>query len=672
VRRRLTSVRGDLPFVVLDAVLVSSVYVALMALRFDGAVPDVWWMRFRIFLPAALIVHLVVNRLVGLYGALWRYASVREAQRLFVSGLVTAVAIPILASFRRTLTPLSVSMVGPLIATGLIGLSRFQARFYALHRRKPAAPATAPAMGLRIAILGAGSTGATLAREMLGNPQSGMTPVAFFDDDARKRDRSLVGVPVLGGIDSLATVAANHRVHQALLAVRDANPELVQRAAVAAEQAGIPLRVIPSMDDLVSGQVGLRDARDVRIEDLLGRHQVVTDTEGIRRLLEGKRVLVTGGGGSIGSEIARQVYACGAAHLVLLDHDETHLHDAALDLPEAVQVLANVRDAEQLERVFARHRPEVVFHAAALKHVPILETHPEEAFRTNVIGTANVLAAAKRVQTERVIVISTDKAVRPESVMGASKRMAERLLACSAPPDTPWCAVRFGNVLASRGSVVPTFARQIAQGGPVTVTDTRMTRYFMSIREAVELVLQSAALSCGGEIFLLDMGDPVRILDLARRMVRLSGRREGVDIEIRVTGIRPGEKLSESLHHTDEMLEPTKHPSVRRILGATECPDEVQSEVRELQTLCDHHEWELLAVALKGYANNSGLEPPFDLTGSRPGSEDDPDDDEVLVLARAGFDGLDVPNPTPLGGMPVVVDLRSESTQLESLPAPTQ
>jgi FlaA1/EpsC-like NDP-sugar epimerase len=671
-RRRLVAIRGDLPFVLLDAVLVGFVYVALMALRFDGSVPDIWWTRFRVFLPAALIVHLIVNRLVGLYGPIWRYASIREAQRLFVAGLVTALAIPILASWQRTMVPLSVSMVGPVVATGLIGLSRFQARFYALHRRRPATSGSAAPVGLRIAILGAGSTGANLAREMRANPQSGMTPVAFLDDDPRKRDRSLVGVPVLGAIEALPGVTAGSRVHQALLAIRGADATLVQRAAVAAERAGIPLRVIPSMDELVSGEVGLRDARDVRIEDLLGRHQVATDIEGITRLLEGKRVLVTGGGGSIGSEIARQVYACRVAHLVLLDHDETHLHDAALDLPGAVQVLADVRDANQIERVFLEHRPEVVFHAAALKHVPILESHPEEAFRTNVVGTWNVLAAARVVGTERMIVISTDKAVRPENVMGASKRMAERLLACSAPPATPWCAVRFGNVLASRGSVVPTFARQIAQGGPVTVTDARMTRYFMSIREAVELVLQSAALSRGGEIFMLDMGDPVRILDLARRMVRLSGRKEGVDIEIRVTGVRPGEKLSESLHHANETLEPTEHPSIRRIRGAEERADELQSEVGELQRLCDRREWDVLAFAIKEYANRDGVTAPIDLTESHLARQTGPVEEEALMLTSADFDPIVVPDPTPLGGMPAVVEMPSGMAQDRSLPAPTQ
>jgi FlaA1/EpsC-like NDP-sugar epimerase len=398
---------------------------------------------------------------------------------------------------------------------------------------------------------------------------------------------------------------------------------------------------------------------------------VVTDTEGIRRLLEGKRVLVTGGGGSIGSEIARQAHACETAHLALVDHDETHLHDAALDLPGSVQVLADVRDADQMERVFLEQQPEVVFHAAALKHVPILESHPDEAFRTNIIGTANVLSAARRVGTERVIVISTDKAVRPENVMGASKRMAERLLASCAPPGTRWCAVRFGNVLASRGSVVPTFARQIAQGGPVTVTDARMTRYFMSIREAVELVLQAAALSNGGEIFMLDMGDPVRILDLARRMVRLSGRKEGVDIEIRVTGIRPGEKLTESLHHTDETLEPTVHPDIRLIRGAIERADAVQSEVRQLQGLCDRRELELLAAAMKGYANHAALGPSIDLTEPSLKPPTAAVADQVLDLTGPPFDGIDVPDPTPLGGTPVAVEVGSDGIERRSFPTPT-
>jgi FlaA1/EpsC-like NDP-sugar epimerase len=308
--------------------------------------------------------------------------------------------------------------------------------------------------------------------------------------------------------------------------------------------------------------------RDVRIDDLLGRKEVVTDLDAVAALLRGRRVLITGAGGSIGSEIARQVAACAPAELLLVDHDETHLHDTAGTLAgPATSILADIRDLGRVRQVFDQHRPEVVFHAAAHKHVPLLEDHPCEAAATNVIGTHNLLVTARDHQVERVVFISTDKAVEPSSVMGATKRVGELLLRAQAPAGARWCAVRFGNVLGSRGSVIPTFMRQIEAGGPVTITDARMTRYFMSIEEAVQLVLQSAALAQGGEVFVLDMGEPVRIVDLAERMIRLSGRRVGADVELVVTGVRPGEKLSEELAHVAEELTSTVHPSINRLRG---------------------------------------------------------------------------------------------------------
>jgi FlaA1/EpsC-like NDP-sugar epimerase len=311
----------------------------------------------------------------------------------------------------------------------------------------------------------------------------------------------------------------------------------------------------------------LQDVRQVRIDDLLGRDQVVTDLAAVAELISGRRVLITGAGGSIGSEISLQVEAFGPSALLLLDHDETHLHDLSTALASAHKcLLVDIRDRERVVRTFEQHRPEVVFHAAAHKHVPILENEPGEAVRTNVLGTQNLIDAARIFGVHAFVLISTDKAVRPHSVMGASKRVAEQLVArAAAETGARYTAVRFGNVLGSRGSVIPTFVRQIEAGGPVTVTDARMTRYFMSIPEAVQLVLQAAALSKGAEVFMLEMGEPVRIIDLADRMIRLSGRRVGTDIEIRVTGIRQGEKLEEVLHAPEENPQPTRHPSISRL-----------------------------------------------------------------------------------------------------------
>ena len=355
----------------------------------------------------------------------------------------------------------------------------------------------------------------------------------------------------------------------------------------ACESAGLAMKVLPGVGNLVNGvepMAPLRQAREPRIEDLLGRTPIPIDLDTVRRSLEGRRVLVTGAGGSIGSEICRQVAELDPAALVLLDHDETHLHDAAASLPvPCVQALVDITNRPAVFDAFRTYRPEVVFHAAAHKHVPVLEQHPVEAADTNVLGTLNVIDAATEVGTRRFVQISTDKAVRPSSVMGASKRLAEQIVLSRAPSDGSYCTVRFGNVLGSRGSVIPTFARQIANGGPVTVTDDRMTRFFMSVEEAVQLVLESSVLSDGGgEVFMLEMGEPVRILDLAERMIRLSGYQVGADIPIELIGARPGEKLDEELRTPDEQMLTTQHPYINQLVPISAPTDELTSLLGQL------------------------------------------------------------------------------------------
>jgi FlaA1/EpsC-like NDP-sugar epimerase len=345
----------------------------------------------------------------------------------------------------------------------------------------------------------------------------------------------------------------------------------------------VPLKVLPSVADVVNGRPQLQDVRDLSIDDLLGRQQVRTDLASVEGMVRGRRVLVTGGGGSIGAEIARQVAADNPARLVLLDRDETHLFDAAADIDDCVEALLDVRDRDSVEQLFDHERPDIVFHAAANKHVPLLETHAREAVTTNVVGTDNIVQAARTHDVDHFVFVSTDKAVNPSSVMGASKRLGEQLVLGQAPPYSAWCAVRFGNVLGSRGSVVPTFMRQIERGGPITITHPDMTRFFMSIPEAVQLVLQAAALAEDREIFMLDMGEPVRIVDLANRMVALAGLRVGADIEVEVTGPRPGEKLEEELFLPDEEPSETAHPKIVRVQSPTPDPDHLGALVRELE-----------------------------------------------------------------------------------------
>lgn len=555
---------------------------SVLILRFDGAVPVEFWRQFVAALPLIVVVALAMNWLWGLYGQLWRHASVLEARRIILATLSTGAILTSVMVVGPRLLPLSVVGLGCLLYTLLAGVTRFQSRLFALRREQTDHP------GLRVVVLGAGESGASLVREMLRSPRDGMRPVAMLDDDPRTHGKLCMGVPVVGPISDLPRLAETTTVHQAVLAVTDPPTELVRRAADVAERTDVPLRVLRGVTELVRGHVTLRDVRDLRIEDVLGREQVVTDLDAVGALLAGRRVLVTGAGGSIGSEIARQVAEAEPAALLVLDHDETHLHElcAGLSGPIAesrtVQLLADIRDRDSLMRLFRRHRPEIVFHAAAHKHVPVLEEHPGEAVRTNVLGTVNVVDAARAVGAQRLVFISTDKAVNPSCVMGASKKLGEQVVIAGAPEGSHFCAVRFGNVLGSRGSVIPTFLRQINSGGPVTVTDPRMTRFFMSIREAVQLVLQAAAISEGRDIFVLEMGEQVRILDLARRMIRLSGRRVGDDVEIRVTGVRPGEKLVEELHSDAEILEPTKHPAIRRLKPAIMTPQELDGAVGRL------------------------------------------------------------------------------------------
>jgi FlaA1/EpsC-like NDP-sugar epimerase len=347
---------------------------------------------------------------------------------------------------------------------------------------------------------------------------------------------------------------------------------------------------LPRLDELVGGQLSVRDIRDLGIEDLIGRQLVETDLTDVAALLLGRRVLVTGAGGSIGAEIVRQISSFGHGGLFALDNDETHLHDLAVDVAEdadVVLLLADIRDSREIARIFELYRPEVVFHAAAHKHVPMLEIHPQEAVKTNIVGTMNVAEAALHAGVERFILISTDKAIQPVSIMGITKLLSERVIRSLDGRGCRFTSVRFGNVVGSRGSVVPTFMRQIAHGGPVTVTDPEMTRYFMSISEAVQLVLQAAALARGGEVFTLDAGAPINILTLARRLIRLAGRVPDRDVPIAITGVRPGERLTENLMSRVEHSEPTQHPQIVRSSPQPQGNARLRADIQQLMGLVE-------------------------------------------------------------------------------------
>jgi FlaA1/EpsC-like NDP-sugar epimerase len=598
-------VRRDGPLALLDLAVALTAYLLTLVLRFDGSVPAGYWQNFWAFMPFALASHLVMNQRCGLYGPMWRYASVLEARRIVRAGVLGGAGVVLanllvqVASGGWRALPLSVTVFGAVLNLLGTGAIRFQSRLFAARQR------SLDADRHRVLVVGAGSAGSMMLKDLLNSPSLGLFPVGVVDDDPRKLGRRLHGIPVVGSLAAIPRVVDRYQVSAVLLAIPSATDDLVRDVASMCERAHVTLKVLPSVHEVVGGKVTARDLRDVRIEDLLGRKQVETDLEAVKAMLRGRRVLVTGAGGSIGSEIARQVASFGPASLILLDHDETHLHDAVMSLDEyrddlavatagidlvaaemRVEVmLADIRDRERVFSVFMRSRPDIVFHAAAHKHVPVLEQHPEEALATNVLGTANLADAAVATGAGHFVLISTDKAINPKSVMGASKWLAEQVVRSLQDSETVLCAVRFGNVLGSRGSVIPTFFRQISRGGPVTVTDPNMTRYFMSVQEAVQLVLQAAALSTGGEVFTLDMGEPVRIMDLAERLIRLSGRIPGRDVPIEITGVRAGEKMVEDIVAGDEEQLPSGHPAI--VVSRPPVPDRaaVHRALTELEYL---------------------------------------------------------------------------------------
>lgn len=418
-------------------------------------------------------------------------------------------------------------------------------------------------------IVGAGEAGMMIAKELQGNPQLKLEPIGFVDDDPLKHRRVIHGLPVFGGRNQIPRVAKEYRLRRAIIAMPTAPGDVIRDIRAICDGTGLDTKIMPGMFEIISGRVKVNQLRDVQIEDLLRREPVVIDKEAAAALVRGSTVLVTGAGGSIGSEICRQVAGLGAREIVLLDHAENpvfHIYnELSVRYPElrVWSVIADIRHALRVDRVFQDYRPGVVFHAAAHKHVPLMELNAEEAVTNNVGGTLNVLSSAERVEVPHFVLISTDKAVNPGNIMGATKLIAEMLVHDAAVrTGRHYVSVRFGNVLGSEGSVVPLFQRQIACGGPVTITHPDMCRYFMTIPEAVQLVLQAAALGQAGETFVLDMGEPVRIVDLAKDLIELSGLEVGRDIELAFTGLRPGERLFEELFMDHETRERTRHDKI--------------------------------------------------------------------------------------------------------------
>lgn len=547
----------------LDILVWVASFVVAAVLRFeiiDRRLPLTLVLGVAVVAAAAQVMIATVTRL---YESRHRVGSVDDAVSTFLATLLagTLATVLVLAWPGGRLLPLSVPVVATVFA--LIGTTGGRLLLRRLHERT-----RRPSSARRALVVGAGDVGSKLVSDMLTDPDSPYLPVAFVDDDPAKSHLRVSGVRVRGRTSEVDSFCRALDVDSVVVAVANPSSTLLRRVSDQAAAAGVTVKVLPTLTDLFSADVSFRDLRDIELADLLGRHVIETDVESIAGYLTNRRVLVTGAGGSIGSELCRQISRFGPEELVMLDRDESALHAtqltlngrALLDTPDVV--LADIRDAACVRRLFLERRPDVVFHAAALKHLPMLEQYPDEAWKTNVLGSLHVLDAAREAGVGVFVNISTDKAADPTSVLGYSKRVAERLTAAVAH-ESPgrYVSVRFGNVIGSRGSVLTAFAEQITRGGPVTVTHPEVTRYFMTVGEAVQLVIQAAAIGRDGEALVLDMGEPVRILDVARQLITMAGR----DVDIVFTGLRPGEKMHEQLMGAAETGDRPIHPLVTHV-----------------------------------------------------------------------------------------------------------
>jgi len=548
-----------------DLFMVPVAWLGSYWLRFNlDGIPEEYLLHALRQLPLVLLVQGALFWYFGLYRGVWRFASIPDLVRILkatvVGVAVTAVGIFIMTRLQGV--PRSVFVLDALLLVLLLGSPRFAYRWFKdrrLYGREVR----------NVLIVGAGRAGEMLVRDLFRDPNHSYRPVAFVDDDKGKNGKELHGVRVAGGCDDMNEIARQLDVQLVLIAMPSAKTKQMQRVVGLCEETGLPFRSLPHMKDLVSGQVGIKELREVKIDDLLGRESVSLDWQAITRGIQGRTILITGGGGSIGSELCRQVARLKPAQLIVFEQSEFNLYAIELELRrEFPQLhlsieLGDIRDKVAVEKAIANHRPAVIFHAAAYKHVPMLEHQARAASVNNVIGTRILASAAVKYGCETFVMISTDKAVNPANIMGMTKRVAE--IYCQnldSAAKTHFITVRFGNVLGSAGSVIPLFQKQIADGGPVTVTHPEITRYFMTIPEATQLILQAGAMGRGGEIFVLDMGEPVKISYLAEQLIRLSGKKPGEDIEIVYTGLRAGEKLYEELFHESEKLAGTSHPKI--------------------------------------------------------------------------------------------------------------
>ena len=589
--------------IVLDALLVNIASILSLLMLADFNWTRMMYQSYMGILVNYSIISTIVTILIfvpfKLYNSLWQYASVDELMHIVLACALVSLIKFIFNQINVTsFFPVSYPLISGILMTAFVGISRISYRVIRSRIRDEG-----PAKQVRTLLIGGGNAGATVLREFQTSIKSSNHVVCIVDDDYNKRGSYLRGVKIVGNRSDIPAIVEKYRIEEIILAIPTATAKDRRSILEICQKTNCRLKTLPGIFQLANGEVSLEKMRDVDVLDLLGRDSVNVDLSGISAYIKGKTVLVTGGGGSIGSELCRQIAKNDPARLIIFDIYENNAYDIQQELLRAdpklnlTVLIGSVRDRERVEMVFSEYHPDLVFHAAAHKHVPLMEVSPNEAVKNNVFGTLNVAEAADRYHAEKFVLISTDKAVNPTNIMGATKRICEMIVqSMSARSETVFVAVRFGNVLGSNGSVIPLFKKQIADGGPVTVTHKDIIRFFMTIPEAVSLVLQAGALAREGEIFVLDMGEPVRIDDLARNMIRLSGFEPDVDIEIKYTGLRPGEKLYEEMLMKEEGLRTTENELIH--IGKPLVIDEnaFRRQLEELHAACEENSPEIMSL----------------------------------------------------------------------------
>lgn len=553
-----------------DLLTVPAAWLAAYWIRYNlSDVPEHIWLDALHFLPTVIIVQLITFWVYGLYRGHWRFASLHDLVRICRSVVVGTIAIFLIAYFIMGYffpwlgsPPRSVYPLYVILLVFLLGGARLLYRWLKESRWDKSD-------GEKVMIVGAGLAGESLVRDLQRDVNRQYFPVCFVDDDASKLGTDILGIRIRGRIKDIPALAEKYDVQQILIAIPAATAEQMRDIVDNCSQTQVPYRTLPGLSSLASGKVSIKDLRDVAVEDLLGREPIDINDASLQTAFSNKKVLVTGGGGSIGSELCRQIAFLGPKQLVIVEHSEFNLYQVEMELRQSfpdlplVPCLCSITAADEVDKILARFKPDVIFHAAAYKHVPLLESQALVAVKNNILGTQVMAQAADHHNVEKFVLVSTDKAVNPANVMGASKRVAEMFCqSLNAHSPTEYITVRFGNVLGSAGSVVPLFRKQLQRGGPITVTHPDITRYFMTIPEACQLILHASQLGHGGEIFVLDMGEPIKINYLAEQIIKLSGKKVGTDIEIKYTGLRPGEKLYEELFHDAEQLTETQNEKI--------------------------------------------------------------------------------------------------------------